>query len=72
MDFVKLYEDDIPSVKALTGELGTWEILWKMYKGPLPTNISETLKLVPYFKGYENVKKSTDYLRNPSNNFMRV
>ena len=49
------YADDLPVPLALDAELRLWETYWETYTGPLPNNISSTLKSV-CFDGFENIK----------------
>ncbi|XP_057316227.1 52 kDa repressor of the inhibitor of the protein kinase-like [Hydractinia symbiolongicarpus] len=53
--FFQFYLEDLPNVQSIEHELELWEIYWKSYEGPIPNNISSTLKSVN-FTGFENVK----------------
>ena len=49
------YTDDLPIPLALDAELQMWETYRVTHPGPLPSNISTTLKAV-CFDGFENIK----------------
>ena len=45
LDFVDCYAGDIPSANSILAELLLWETYWSsIYKGTLPSSVSDTLK----------------------------
>jgi hypothetical protein len=53
--FSKFYESDFPNFNLLESEVVMWEKYWQTYEGPIPKNISTTLKAV-FFPSFENIK----------------
>ena len=47
----------MPNYIAIPGELDLWKQYWVTFKGSVPNNVSETLKLLS-FPGFENIKVS--------------
>ena len=47
MQFVKIYESDLPYPRQMSSEIDLWEKYWKeSYSSPVPSSISESLALV--------------------------
>ena len=57
LSFASFYKDDMPNYIAIPGELDLWKQYWVTFKGSVPNNVSETLKLLS-FPGFENIKVS--------------
>lgn len=60
MNFLSLYEDDLPEARYLSTEMKTWETKWKLVDESLPLKLSDVLPLVDKLDQTKKASRITD------------